>query len=233
MKRSLTPSPLRSIFQSVVVLLMLTAMLAQTLRSYGQTTTAGYDGVDENGFILGGQSLELGTSVEELNRQFQESLAASRSEQAVAPFPTIFDPNVQSRSLIVQRGAFGMGWFQTGIEQAVEAALLTAHGLTPTDLDRSRLMLWERSTVRAALWNRLIEIIKKTPAQRTASEQAADNVVALAVKTARIACAQLSLNYYQTWKFDPSTFVPPAPFTTVALQLPGSSQQSRPAAPTA
>ncbi len=123
-------------------------------------------------------------------------------------------PNGHDPRYIVQPQAdgnpFGNAWHESGIETEVINALLTAHGLPASD--RSRLLRWERDTIRAALFARLVAIIQKTPATRTAQEQAIYDAVTARVRYTRLRAAQASLAEFNEWQANPFGYSPPEPY---------------------
>jgi hypothetical protein len=111
--------------------------------------------------------------------------------------------------MIVQKLDFRANW--PAIEIEVADALLQLHHLAPDQ--RSRLMRWERGMMRAALWNRVVEIIAKEPAARTPTEQSIYNGMVENYRQMRIACAQHSIDEYNRWAINPSAFKPVEGFT--------------------
>lgn len=76
-------------------------------------------------------------------------------------------------------------------------------------VDAAKIVAWERDTVRALLFAKLIDMIEKEPAERTATEQAIVNEMAEIVQGRRVAAAQFSIDKYNQWLLDPCAFVEP------------------------
>ncbi len=96
------------------------------------------------------------------------------------------------------------------LEDQVINELLAAHQLPSTD--RSRLLEWERSLIRAALFNKLLGFISKDPATRSVSEQFFVTQLTDLVKQRRILSATKSLDEYNRWAGNPCGFIAPAGF---------------------
>jgi hypothetical protein len=142
----------------------------------------------------------------------QEVLTLRLAEAVVPPPPSSFEVvgfNTELASLLVQRSEMGRGWYELRIEEEVLAALLELHGLAPDQ--RSRMLCWERSEVRAGCYRRLLSILNKT--SRTAAEQRVSDATTAAVKALHVAATEESRRLYNQWNFAPNLFVPPPPFT--------------------
>lgn len=126
-----------------------------------------------------------------------------------APGFELINTATESPSLVVQRNALGLGWYQLGIETEVVTGLLQLHGLAPDQ--RSRLLRWERNEVRAACFSRLLQIITKTNC--SVEEQRVYDSMTAVVKALYVDAAQQAVNEYNWWAFAPHLFKPPAPFT--------------------
>jgi len=131
----------------------------------------------------------------------------------VPEIPLVVGGLDQFSGMIVQRAGFGGAWY--GIEREVVEALLELHGIERNATERSRILRWERNLIRAALWNRISEILWKEPAARTALESEVVVEITKLFKAQRIACAQRSVDEYHRWDTDPAGFVPVPPFTYV------------------
>jgi hypothetical protein len=96
------------------------------------------------------------------------------------------------------------------LESAVINEMLETHRLPESDKDR--LLTWERNTLRARLFDKVLAIIKEAPSSRTADEQAIVNFFAEKVKQKRLAAANAAKAEYGDWNLDPCGYVPPAGF---------------------
>lgn len=105
-------------------------------------------------------------------------------------------------------GSPDFAWY--ALEQRAISDLLTVHQLP--DGDKSRLLGWERAALRAMLFDNLLAIINKSPAQRTADEQAIYDGLAAFVKEKRLAAAMFARAEYDRWAFNPCGFVAPTGF---------------------
>jgi hypothetical protein len=88
--------------------------------------------------------------------------------------------------------------------------VLRLHQLPPEDA--TRVLVWERNLVRAALFEVLVGLIQKPPATRSADEQRVLEQLAGRVKEHRIAAARNALVEYTKWTADPCRYSPPAGF---------------------
>lgn len=99
------------------------------------------------------------------------------------------------------------------VEQALEDQaindVLDFYQLPATD--RSRVLREGRNEIRAMLFTRLLELIKKQ--SPTTSEQQALAALAARLKQKRVDAANFALEEYQRWKNDPCHYRPPWPLT--------------------
>lgn len=143
-------------------------------------------------------------------------LELTRPEEPEVPLIQVsgLAPNGNDPRYIVQPQAdgnpLGDAWYESDIETEVINALLTAHQLPASD--RSRLLRWERDTIRAALFARLVAIIEKTPATRTTEEQAIYDATVARVRATRLKAAQASLSEFKEWEANPFGYSPPEPY---------------------
>jgi hypothetical protein len=143
------------------------------------------------------------------------SVMPERPPEPVVPLPefVIFGREELSASSIIQyrhdQTNFSANW--PAIEIEVADALLQLHNLAPDQ--RSRLVTWERDMMRAALWCRVVAIIAKDPSARTSNEQSVYDDLVNSYRAMRVACAQHSIDEYNRWAWDPSSFTPVAGFT--------------------
>ncbi|MDQ3686890.1 MAG: hypothetical protein M3430_15035, partial [Acidobacteriota bacterium] len=115
---------------------------------------------------------------------------------------------------IIQNCALG-GFHEGALENEAINDLLTAHMLPFSALDsenRERLLDWQRSEIRAAIFDKLLAYIKKDVATRSASEQALVDALAERVKQRRVLAATKALEEYNKWANDPCNYVAPAGF---------------------
>jgi hypothetical protein len=141
-----------------------------------------------------------------------------------------------SRIRIVQDCAFGDLAGIRALEQQVIADLLALHGLPnhapppgaappsgaivldagdPLQASQdnvSRLLSWERGTLRAFLFDKLALIIARPPAERTPEERQIVDALAALVQQRRLAAATEAKRYYGLWQGNPCAFMPPAGF---------------------
>jgi hypothetical protein len=114
-----------------------------------------------------------------------------------------------SPSQIVQGCALGPD-FHNAVEQPVIDELLQTYNLPSSD--SSRLLGWQRNLVRAAVFAKLLSIIKTPASSRTTEEQTAVDDLAGLVKAQRVLAAQDAQNEYNTWNASPCTYNPPGPY---------------------
>src|SRR5262245_47197279 len=76
-------------------------------------------------------------------------------------------PNRIVQGCVFTPGSLDSAWY--ALEQQTITDLLTVHKLPATD--KSRLLGWERTSVRALMFNKVVALIQKDPAQRSASER--------------------------------------------------------------
>ena len=88
--------------------------------------------------------------------------------------------------------------------------LLKLHVLPPADA--ARLLDWERSMVRAAMFERLLAVIDKAPEAGTA-ERAVVDAFAARLQRQRLTAATFARSEYNRWASNPCRYYPPAPFT--------------------
>ncbi len=103
------------------------------------------------------------------------------------------------------------GPFEAGLENQAIDHLIALHQLPAAD--RGRILGWERDKVRALVYGKLLEVIKKAPASRTANEQAAVNAFAARIKQKRLDSAQYAIEEYNKWDASPCTYAPPTGFS--------------------
>ena len=143
------------------------------------------------------------------------SLVAERPPEPVVPLPELVvtgGEQIFAMSIVQYRhGQTNLAANWPAIEIEVADALLQLHNLAPDQ--RSRLMTWERNMMRAALWNRVASIIAKDPSARTSNEQSIYIDLVTSYRAIRVACAQHSINEYNRWSRDPSSFKPVEGFT--------------------
>ncbi len=96
------------------------------------------------------------------------------------------------------------------LENQVINDLLTAYQLPSTD--RNRLLRWERNLIRAGLFDKLLGLINKNPATRTASEQSLVDALTGMVRQRRILSATKSIEEYNDWSNNPCGYTAPAGF---------------------
>ena len=101
--------------------------------------------------------------------------------------------------------------YEVSLENQALDDLLTLHDLPA--VDRSRLLGWQRNELRAALYDKLLGVIKKAPSARPDGEIAALNALATRLKQKRIEPAQYAVEEYNKWKSSPCTHTPPTGFT--------------------
>jgi Ca2+-binding RTX toxin-like protein len=135
------------------------------------------------------------------------------------------ESNCASRARIVQECSLAALPGIQALEQQVIADLLAIHqlpaggGTTVTDPfaapqdNASRLLSWERDTLRALLFAKISVIIAKAPAARTVQEQAIVDALAARVRQTRVTAATEARNFYNLWQGGPCTFTPPAGFS--------------------
>ncbi|MCU0794511.1 MAG: putative Ig domain-containing protein [Akkermansiaceae bacterium] len=179
------------------------------LRSLGRILPAFLAMAGMLGDVVKGQTQNFEVTLSEtITIDGQIDIAATRpAELELAETPLTVEGT--NASAIVQDTILGSPWYN--IEREVVQALLDLYELPANQ--RSRLLRWERGLVRAALWNRVLMMLKKSPAERTSDEQAVVDQLTVLFKQMRIDCAQISVNEYNRWNFAPNLFVPETPFT--------------------
>jgi hypothetical protein len=119
-------------------------------------------------------------------------------------------PSCSSATLpdrIFQKCQLGVREVEQALEDRAIADVMELHKLPTTE--RSRLLSNGRNEIRASLFTRLLELIKKTAP--TANEQQALANFAARLKQKRVDAALLALEEYQKWKNAPCHYQPPAP----------------------
>lgn len=83
-------------------------------------------------------------------------------------------------------------------------------GLGMATDNASRLLSWERNTLRTFLWDKIALIVEKP--QRSPEEQAIVDALATLVGQKRLVAATEAKRYYNSWQSNPCSFTPPAGF---------------------
>jgi hypothetical protein len=136
------------------------------------------------------------------------------------PFGGCIDP-----TRIVQRCSLASLPGIRPLEQQVIADLIDIHRLPPGVASlpvasgrpgppgpsdtASRLLSWERDTLRTLLFDKIAVVINKEPTARTREEQAIVDALATLVQEQRLAAAMEAKRFYNRWQADPCTFEPP------------------------
>ncbi|MGH9853081.1 MAG: LamG-like jellyroll fold domain-containing protein, partial [Blastocatellia bacterium] len=103
------------------------------------------------------------------------------------------------------------GLFEAGLENQAIDQLIALHKLPAAD--RSRILGWERDKVRALLYGKLLDVIKKAPTSRSADEQTAVDALAARIKQKRLEAAQYAIDEYNKWDASPCAYAPPTGFS--------------------
>jgi hypothetical protein len=90
--------------------------------------------------------------------------------------------------------------------QPISDGALNLGSLTNAD----RLLVWEKGTLSALLFDKIALLITKAPAARTADEQAIYDALAARVGQQRLLAATEAKRYFDFWQASPCQFVPPA-----------------------
>lgn len=110
---------------------------------------------------------------------------------------------------IFQNCPFGCNGVEDALENLAIDDVLEAYRLPATD--RTRVLHEGRNEVRAMLYLRVLELIKKQ--SPTATEQQALAALAARIRQKRVDAANAALEEYQRWKNDPCHYYPPSPLT--------------------
>lgn len=97
------------------------------------------------------------------------------------------------------------------LEKQAAADVLRIHQLP--DSQAVRVLVWQRNQIRALMFDKILAIILKAPASRTADEAAIYELMASYVQDKRLQAAQFSKSEYNRWYQEGCSYVPPAPFT--------------------
>ena len=123
------------------------------------------------------------------------------------------DPNHPfAKGQIIQKCKLGGGAPEAELEEAVINDLLKLHRLPWSD--KGRLLGWERNLIRAGVLERIINLIKKSPAERTPREQTVFSELTQLVKKRRVLAATKAQEEYHRWlNTENCPYMPPPPFT--------------------
>jgi hypothetical protein len=132
------------------------------------------------------------------------------AQAQIQVFARTCDPNHFLAPMQIIQGCTLGGIVPEGVvERDVINDLLKVYRLPASD--ESRLRVWERELIRAAIQDRIITFIQKNPAERTQHEQAVVSALTGLVKARRVLAATKALDEFNRWLGN-CPYTPPSAF---------------------
>ena len=118
------------------------------------------------------------------------------------PIPNFVPSPGQSGAGLIEDGSIGA---LRRLERAAMAEVARATGV-PND---SRVRVWARAEVRAAMWARMLSIVDTAANKRSSDDQAIYEWLARILPNTNTAVAEAGLDQFYQWKADPCGYTPP------------------------